>query len=184
MERETRNTKHADALLIVGKVLRAHGVQGELKVAPETDDPQRFEALERVYVGGRPEGAREHAVEAVRYQPTKRGLVVLLRLADVASPEAVEALRGLWVYAREADLPPLEADEVFLHDLVGLDVVTEAGERVGTVRDVLEGSAHPLYLVARDGRPDVMIPAVPEFVADVDPDAGRLTIRPIEGLLD
>ena len=184
MKPETRNPKPADALLIVGKVLRAHGVQGEMKVVPETDEPQRFEALERIYIGGSPEGARPYAVASVRYQPTKRGLVVLLRLTDVDGPEAAEALRGLWVYALEGDLPPLGDDEVFLYDLVGLDVVTEAGEAVGTVRDVLEGSAHPLYLVARDGRPDVMIPAVPEFIADVDTEARRLTIRPIEGLLE
>ena len=177
-------TVPADALLIVGKVLRAHGVQGEMKVVPETDDPQRFEALERIYIGGSPAGVREYAVASVRYQPTKRGLVVLLRLADVNLPEAADALRGSWVYALEEDLPPLEEDEVFLYDLIGLDVVTEAGEPVGTVRDVLEGSAHPLYLVTRDGRPDVMIPAVPEFIADVDTEAQRLTIRPIEGLLD
>lgn len=174
----------ADALLIVGRVLRAHGVRGEMKVTPETDDPQRFEALERVYVGGSAAAAVEQAVASVRYQPTKRGLLVLLKLADVDTPEAVEALRGSWIFASEADLPPLEEGEVFLHDLVGLDVVTETDEPVGVVRDVLEGPAQPLYVIARKGRPDVLVPAVPDLVVDVDLEARRITIRPIEGLLD
>ena len=184
--RATPSAKDApsDELLVIGRVWRAHGVQGEAKVIPETDDPERFETLERVYIGGRAETAKEHAVESVRYQQTKRGLIVLIKLANVQTPEAVEGLRKNMVFAAESDLPPLEEDEFFLHDLVGLAVVTEAGEAVGTVRDVMEMPGHPLFVIAREGQPDAMIPAVPEFVTDVDAEAGRVTIRPIEGLLE
>ena len=174
----------AGELLVIGRVWRAHGVQGEVKVIPETDEPERFEALERVYIGSQAETAKAYAVESVRYQQTKRGVVVLLKLADVQTPEAVEALRQSLVFAAESDLPPLEADEFFLHDLVGLAVVTEAGEAVGTVRDVMEMPGHPLFVIEREGQPDAMIPAVAEFVTDVDAEAGRVTIRPIEGLLE
>ena len=178
------NDASADELLVIGRVWRAHGVQGEAKVIPETDDPARFETLERLYIGGQAETATAYAVEAVRYQQTKRGRVVLLKLVDVQTPEAVEALRQSLVFAAEGDLPPLEEDEFFLHDLVGLAVVTEEGEAVGTVRDVMEMPGHPLFVVEREGQPDAMIPAVAEFVTDVDAEAGRVTIRPIEGLLE
>lgn len=174
-----------DELLLVGRVGKPHGVRGELKVIPETDDPARFEDLATLFIGPSPAEAAPHGVEGVRFQQTKRGLTVLVRLDGVASVEAASALRRQEVYAREADLPPLGDDEFFLHDLVGLDVYTDAHEApLGTVRDVLDLPMHPVLVVARRGQPDVLVPAVPEFLDEVDLDAGRLVVRPIEGLIE
>lgn len=172
-------------LLLVGSVLKAHGVRGELKVIPETDEPQRFEAFAHVYLGRAPEQAARHAVESVRHQTTKRGPLVLLKLAGVDERFDAEALRRQQVYASEGDLPPLEDDEAFIHDLVGLAVVSEAGEALGTVEDVVQAPAHDVFVVAREGpREPAMIPAVEEFVREVDLEGGRLVVRPIEGLLE
>lgn len=173
-----------DALLLVGRVVRAHGVRGEVKVLPETDDPDRLMELDAVYIGKEPEQTARYEVTGARAQPTKRGLLIVLQMAGVESREGAEALRGLPVFAREEDLPPLGEDEFFLHDLVGLHVETDAGEPVGTVRDVLEMPAHPVCVVAREGKADALIPAVPEFIAEVDLEAERLVIRPLEGLLE
>ena len=185
--REAPEARRADgpaSLLLVGRVIRAHGVQGEVKVLPETDDPARLLDLATVYLGARAEDARPQAVVSARLQPTRRGPLAILRLEGVDAREAADRLRSLQVYAREADLPPLAEDELFLHDLIGLQVETEEGEAVGVVKDVLEMPGQDLYVVAREGRPEVMIPAVPAFVAEVDLEAERLVIRPIEGLLD
>lgn len=172
-----------DSLLLIGRVVREHGVHGELKVVPETDDPERFEALETVYLGARPEAARPHVVRNVRYQTTKRGELVVLALDGVDTREAAAALRGAAVFADEADLPPLDDDELYLHDLVGLRVETADGEPVGFVADVLETPAHLTFRIERPGRPDALVPAVPAFVAETDLEAGRLVLTPIEGLL-
>lgn len=172
-----------DELLLVGRVLRAHGVRGEMKLLPETDDPERFADLETIYLGPRPETAEAWPVTSVRFQQSKKGTLVVVRLEGVETPEDVAALRGRAVYALAADLPPLAEDEVFLHDLIGLAVATESGEAVGEVKDVLQMPAHDTLLVARDTLPDVMIPAVPEFIVAVDLEAERIVIRPIEGLL-
>ncbi len=179
-----------DTLLLMGRCGRAHGVRGEVKVFPETDDPDRFAALARVFVGPSAEEAEERAVERVRFQPQKGRTVVLLHLGGVPGRDEAEALRGLGVYAHEDDLPPLDEDEVYLHDLVGLDVVllAEDGESVtdpvGTVRDVLEGGPQLLFVVAREGRPDVLVPDVPEIVLDVDLDEGCVVLDPPEGLFE
>ncbi|MEM1041761.1 MAG: ribosome maturation factor RimM [Bacteroidota bacterium] len=175
---------NTDSLLLVGTCGRAHGVQGEVKVIPETDDPERLAALAQVYVGATPETAQPRAVEALRFQPTKRGLVALVRFDGIAGRDAADALRGQGVFADAADLPPLEEGEVFLHDLIGLAVVTEGGEAVGTVTDVLDGTAHPLLVVQRDGRPDALVPDVDEIVTTIDLDAEQITIAPPEGLLE
>jgi 16S rRNA processing protein RimM len=106
-----------------------------------------------------------------------------VRFRGVDSPETAAALRGQNVYAPESDLP-LEEGEYFLHDLIGLDVVDESGAPLGTVADLYDTDAHLLYAVRLpDGR-KALVPDVEAFVVDLDLDARRLVLRPIEGLLD
>ena len=151
---------------------------------PETDDPKRFADLETVFVGKEPNVAASRTVVSVRFQSTKRGTVVVLKLDGVDTREAADLLRRQSVFAREEDLPPLADGEFFLHDLIGLNVVTDQEDGVGTVKEVLELPANNVYVVARAGRPDALIPAVPAFIDEVDIEAGRLVVRPIDGLLD
>lgn len=172
-----------ESLLQIGRIFRPHGVRGELKVAPDTDDPSRFEQLAVVYVGPHERRVTPHRVASVRYQETKRGVTVILRFEDVTDRGDAEVLAKQNVYATEEALPPLESNEVFVHDLIGLKVVTEDGEPVGSVANVLPMPAHDVYVVHRPGHPEQMIPAVEDFIVAIDLDAGRLVIRPIEGLL-
>jgi 16S rRNA processing protein RimM len=179
---------HADvapeAMVQVGFVFRPHGMEGELKVNPEhTDDPARFEELDTVYLGRSPRAVTRHEIASVRYQETKRGTTVILGLADVASRPDAEAVIKQKVFADEADLE-LADDEIFIHDLVGLSVVTEAGETLGTVANYMEMPAQDVFVVHRPEAGEAMIPAVEDFIVDIDLDGGRLVVRPIEGLLD
>lgn len=172
-------------LLLVGRVGRAHGVRGEVKMRPETDDPDRLRDVETLYLGTDPEAVRPHAVASVRMQQVKKkGTVVVLGLADVDGRDAAMGLKGLNVYAHPDDLPALDEDEFFLHDLVGLAVVTVDGDAVGTVRDVMDLPAHDVLVIDRGDQPDAMVPAVAEFIDDIDLEAGTVAIRPIAGLLD
>ena len=177
-----------DRLLLMGRVTKPHGVRGEMKVAPDTDDPQRFDGLDRLFVGATPESARERAVESVRFQYPKGRTVVLLSLDGVDSVEAVEDLRGALLYADTGDLPPLAEGQAFLHDLIGLTAVEvdedgqEIGE-IGTVRDLYDG-AQVLLAIDRPGAPEMLLPDVDEFVVRLDLDAGRIYVRPPEGLVE
>ena len=173
-----------EAMVQVGFVFRAHGMEGELKVNPEhTDDPARFEELDTVYLGRSPRAVTRHEIASVRYQETKRGTTVILGLADVASRSDAEAVIKQNVFADEADLE-LADDEIFIHELVGLSVVTEAGETLGTVANYMEMPAQDVFVVHRPEAGEAMIPAVEDFIVDIDLDGGRLVVRPIEGLLD
>ena len=172
-----------DTLLLVGTVGRPHGVSGEVKVIPETDDPDRLRDLQRVFVGTSVEAARERAITGMRFQPNKHGVAALVKFEGVVGREGADLLRGQFVYAVEDDLPPLEEGQVYVHDLIGLAVVTEDGEAVGTVTDVMLG-AQDLLVVKRDGKPQALIPDVDEIVTLVDLDAEQITIAPPEGLLD
>jgi 16S rRNA processing protein RimM len=173
-----------EAMVQVGFVFRPHGMEGELKVNPEfTDDPARFEELDTVYLGQSPRAVVRHAVRSVRYQQTKRGVTVILGLADVDSRTAAEAVMKQNVYADEEALA-LGEDEVFIHDLVGLAVVTEAGEALGTVANYVEMPAQDVFVVTRPDGGEAMIPAVEDFIVSVDLEANRLVVRPIDGLLE
>ena len=178
-----------DRLLLMGRVGKTHGVRGEVKVMPETDDPQRFADVERLFLGPTPEAAREIAVEGVRYQYPKGRTVILLALDGVETMEAAEDLRNLHLYADPDDLPPLEDGEAYVHDLIGLDVYeadesgAPAAEPFGTVRDLYDG-AQLLFAIGRDGKPDVLLPDVEEFVVSVDVEAGRMVVRLPDGLVD
>ena len=176
-----------DRLLLVGRIGRPHGVRGEVKVFPETDDPNRLADVERLFVGESPEGAREVAVEGVRYQYPKGRTVVLLTLAGVDTREGAEDLGGRQLYADEGDLPALAEGEVYIHDLIGLEVVVVddaggvVGDPVGTVRDFYDG-AQLLFAIERPDGTEVLLPDVDEFVDRLDLDARRLYVRPPEGL--
>lgn len=173
-----------EAMVQVGFVFRAHGMEGELKINPEhTDDPARYEELDTVYIGKSPHAVTKHSIASVRYQETKRGTTVILGLADVETRSDAEAIMKLNVFAAEDDLE-LGDDELFIHDLVGLTVITEGGEELGTVANYKEMPAQDVFVVTRpDGR-EAMIPAVEDFIIDVDVEGGQLVVRPIEGLLE
>jgi 16S rRNA processing protein RimM len=172
------------AMVQIGFVFRAHGMEGELKVNPEhTDDPARFEELDTIYVGQAPRQVTAHTVSSVRYQQTKRGTTVILGLSDVETRSDAEQIAKLRVFAHEDDLE-LAEDEIFIHDLVGLTVVTERGEELGTVANYMEMPAQDVFVVRRPGRAEAMIPAIEDFIVDVDIAGGQLVVRPIDGLLE
>ncbi len=177
-----------DQLILIGLVGKPHGFRGEVKVRPETDDPDRYVDLERVFVGANPESARELALDGVRFQHPKGRTVVLLGFEGVDTQEEVEAMRGDNVYAMQDDLPPLADGEVYVHDLIGLTVIEVDADgndvaEIGTVRDVFEGS-QLLYQIRRADGSDVLLPDVDAFVHAIDLDGRRLLIRPPEGIWD
>ena len=174
-------TSPADRLL-VGRITRPHGIRGDVKVQPETDDPARLTGVETLHVGATPEATRPMRVEAVRTMTTKQGLTALVRFVGVSTPEAADALRGLSLYADASELPPLDADEYFLHDLVGLAVEDTDGLPLGRAVEVAEMPGHPVLTVETASGERVMVPAVPAFLTEIDVAGGRIVIATIDGL--
>lgn len=169
-----------DDLVLMGFVGKPHGVRGSIRIVPETDDPNRFLDLDRLFIEvGRKVEERE--VVGVKMHTTSKGLTPVVDLDGVSDRPAADALRGYRVFAHEDDLP-LGDDEYFLDDLIGLEVRDEEGGTVGEVTDVMPLPAGPVMVVHREGSPDAMIPAIPEFVVQVEDD--YVVVRLIEGLLD
>lgn len=167
----------------MGRIVKPHGVVGELKVAPETDDPDRFHELKTIHVGADEASTSSFDIMSVRMQSSRYGITVLLTLEGINSREAAESLNKLRVFASQDDLPPLEEGEYYLSDLIGLRVETVDGELVGTVKDVFEGPGHDLLVIQRTDAGRAMVPLVPEIVPEIDIDEAIIRIDPIDGLL-
>ena len=162
----------------IGKISRVRGVRGEVVVVPLTDDPQRFLKLEEVTVTG-DENSQQFFVERAREFKGK----VLLKLRQVDSPEEARKLVGAFLEIERDQLVRLPEGSYFIFDIIGLEVVTTKGERIGTVKDVISLPANDLYLVEGDERL-YHIPATKEVVQEIDLEGKKMIIQPIEGLLE
>ena len=184
----------ADELAIVGRIRKAHGIRGELVVEPYTNEPAAVFAAGRRLFGGTPDGrpltsragladAPPRVLTVRRATPHKEGWIV--RVDELADRTAAEQWRDRMLLAPLAELPPPGADEVYLHDLVGLRVRRVDGTPVGAVVDYYE-MPHGIMLEIRpDGRADtVLLPYRPELVTEVDTAARTITVDPPEGLLE
>jgi 16S rRNA processing protein RimM len=169
--------------LVVGRVVKAHGITGEVVVEIRTDDPDsRF--APGVRLRGRPgrgDGPeREFVVESSRPHSGR----LLVRLAGIEDRTAAEALRGILFVIDSADLPPIEdPDEFYDHQLEGLRVRTVDGREVGTVSEVLHTAAGEL-LAVRAGEREVLVPFVREIVPTVSLKERTIEIDPPDGLLE
>lgn len=159
--------------IVIGKIVASFGRKGEAKVVPFTDFPERFKELGEVYVGSEAAG-RMRPIEGVRLHKGS----VLIKFEGVDDIGAAEALRGAEIRIRESDLMPLEEGTYYIHDLIGVDVLTTEGENLGKIQEVLTGPAQDVYVTER-----AMIPAVKEFVVSVDLQKRQIVVKPIEGLV-
>jgi 16S rRNA processing protein RimM len=172
-------TPAPEELLLVGQITAPHGVQGQLKVRSITDQPEHLARRVRtVYVGAPP-----RPLTLRRANLHKPGVMVFT-LAEVTTREEAEALRGAEVFIREAEAAPLDAEEYYLHQLYGLQVLTDEGAALGQVRDVLETGANEVLVVARRGQSDALIPMIRDVVQQIDLPGGKIVVRIIPGLLD
>ncbi|NJK79568.1 MAG: 16S rRNA processing protein RimM [Chloroflexaceae bacterium] len=166
-----------DELLLIGVIVAAFGLHGQVKAHAITDRPEHIARRVRtVYVG------RDYTPYRLLHVHLHKPGVVLLKLEGVHDRDTAEALRRSEVYIREEDAAPLEAGEYYIHDLYDLYVDTVAGERIGQVREVLETGANEVLVVTRPDQPDVLIPMIREIVQELDFEGKRIIIQPMEGL--
>lgn len=170
----------APLYLAVGRIGRAHGIRGEVCVDVLTEFPERFAPGSTLYVG--PErGTTPSPMVVESARPFRDRLLVHLDAA--ADRDAAQALTGLYLFIPASEAHPLEADSFYAYQLVGLEVVTDAGQPVGRVAHVMEtGSADVLEV--HGSRGTTLIPMIGDVVAEIDLSAGRITITPLPGLLD
>jgi 16S rRNA processing protein RimM len=169
--------------LVIGRVVKSHGITGELVVDIRTDDPESRFAPGMTLRGRAPRGGseRDYVVESVR----PHGGRLLVRLTGVADRDTADRLRGTLFLVDSSSLPPIEdPDEFYDHQLEGMTVSTVDGRGVGTVREVLHTAAGELLAVREGDGGEVLVPFVSAIVVSVSLADNAIEIDPPEGLLD
>ena len=174
----------ADALAIVGLIRNAQGIRGEVVVEPLTDAPDAvFASGRRVFAGAADEKSRVYdrslTVESAR--PFKGGMMV--KFAEIADRNAAELLRGLYVFSPFDELDPLQEDEIYLHDLIGMKVKLDSGEDMGEIVAYYE-LPQGLTLEAKTEGGLVLIPYRAEVVDHVDSEAREVIVKADVGLFE
>src|SRR5574341_1009210 len=156
-------------LITIGKAVKPFGVKGEMKIEPMTDFPERFKDLRRVYLVSPAGKEIVCTVQAVRYA----GGVPYLLFRGYDSPEKARTLNGWLVKVPEEEAVPLPEGTYYWFELIGMDVFSEGGEKLGTIVDIFETGSNDVYVMKR-GRKEVYIPATKEVIRQVDRAAKRM----------
>ena len=166
-------------LLQVGIITSTHGVRGEVKVYPTTDDPRRFRRLKEVVLDtGREKLNLE--IEGVKFFKQ----FVILKFKGLDNINDIEKYRQKSLYVTRKNAVRLQRDEYFIADLIGLKVQDEDGTELGTVKDVIETGANDVYEVEMaDGR-SLLLPAIKQCILNVDVENGMMQVHVLEGVLD
>jgi 16S rRNA processing protein RimM len=163
--------------IAVGRILRPHGVRGEVRVELLTDSPERWSNLESVFLG------EQHLPEKILSHRLHKNFV-LIKFAGYDDRNEVEALRGEYIYITLADAVPLEPDEFYYFQVLGLEVQTESGEVLGDIVDVLKPPGANEVFVIHGFRGELLVPVIADVVKHIDLNAGHIIIRPLPGLFD
>ena len=168
-----------EEFLRVGVISSTHGVRGEVKVYPTTDDPKRFRDLQAVILDTGKE-LRELKISGVKFFKNQ----VILKFRGYDNINDVEPYKGMDLLVSWADAVPLGDNENFIVDLIGMTVVTDGGETLGTLTDVLQTGANDVYVVKTAEGKEVLLPAIRDCILEVNVEEQRMLVHVLEGLLD
>lgn len=166
-----------EQFLQVGVISSTHGIRGEVKVFPTTDDPMRFKKLKKVLLDTGRERL-ELEVQSVRFFKQ----FAIMKFKGIDNINDIERYKGKGLFVPREDAVPLGEDEYYIADLIGMEVFTEDGH-FGVVRDVMETGANEVYIVESDEHGEVLIPAIRQCVLDVNVEEKKMKIRLLDGLI-
>ena len=164
--------------LKVGVITTTHGVRGEVKVYPTTDEPERFLELDHVLLDTGKE-FRDLEIKNVRFFKN----LVILKFKGIDNINDIEKYKGhdLWIPREEGQ--ELDDDEYYIADLLGLHVILDDGTEFGTLKNVMETGANDVYIIDTNAHGEVLIPAIRECIQDIDLEKNTMTIHLMKGLI-
>ena len=167
-----------EQLLQVGVISSTHGVRGEVKVFPTTDDAKRFKKLKKVILDtGKEQLPLE--IEGVKFFKQ----FVILKFRGIDNINDIEKYKGKRLLVDREHAVKLKKDEYFIADMIGMDVFTEDGELFGALKDVMETGANDVYIIEMSDGKEVLVPAIKQCILDVDIENRKMVIHLLEGLV-
>ena len=161
----------------VGVISSTHGVRGEVKVYPTTDNPERFLDLKQVLLDT---GKEQIPMEISKVRFFKQ--FVIVKFKGIDNINDIEKYKGKSLIVPREDAVELAEDEYYIADLIGMEVVTDEGEK-GTLKDVMETGANEVYVIIFEHLGEVLVPAIRQCILDVDVEAMKMTVHLLEGLV-
>ncbi len=159
----------SDDLVVVGRIVAPHGVRGDLRILPDTDRPEIiFKKLKRLIIGG-------VSYDLLSARPHKN--VYILHMKGVDTRNMAESLVSKWVEVPFSELPKRPEGTYYYFQLIGLTVVTEEGEKVGVLKEILETGANNVYVVDTVDHKELCLPAIPSCILSVALDKGQMIVR-------
>lgn len=167
-----------EQLLQVGVITQPHGVRGEVKVFPTTDDPVRFKKLKKIILDT---GKEKLDLEVEHVKFFKQFVIVKFKEFDNIND--IERYKRCPLLVTRENAVSLEEDEYFVADMIGMKVITEDGTEFGTLSDVMETGANDVYVIDSKEHGEVLMPAIKECVLNVDMESGIITVHLMNGLI-
>lgn len=167
-----------EELLQVGVITQTHGIRGEVKVFPTTDDAARFRDLKQILLDT---GKETLSLEIENVKFFKQ--FVILKFKGYDNINDVERYKRCPLLVERRDAVPLEEDEYFITDMIGIKVVTDKGEDFGILKDVLVTGANDVYVIDHPSAGEVLVPAIKECILEVDIPGRRMKLHVMDGLL-
>lgn len=167
-----------EQFLRVGIISSTHGVRGEVKIFPTTDDLRRFEELKEVFLDT---GKNQIPLEVERVKYFKQFAIVKFRGIDNIND--IEKYKGRSIYVERTNATELQEDEYYIADIIGMDIYTEDGRYFGKLQDVMETGANDVYIVKSEQYGEVLIPAIRQCILDVDIKENKMKVHLMDGLL-
>lgn len=168
-----------EEMLQVGVITQTHGVRGEVKVFPTTDDAKRFKKLKQVILDT---GKETMPLEIQSVKFFKQ--FVILKFKGIDNINDIEKYKRCSLYVTREHAVPLEENEYFIADMIGLTVYLEDGNVFGTLKDVIETGANDVYVIESREHGEVLVPAIKECICNVDIEKGQMVIHLMDGLID
>lgn len=170
----------SDILFVnVGQILKPHGIRGEVCIVPTTDWPEQFEVNRSFRIIKKGHEPRQIVFKQVRVHKAH----FIVQLENVNDRNTAELLRGWDIQIEAESRPELPENEYYLSDLIGLKAVTEAGDLVGWITDIMQQTGQDIYIITK-GEKEILIPAVKEFIKEVNLRKQEIIIDPIDGLIE
>ena len=167
-----------EQLLQVGVISSTHGVRGEVKVFPTTDDVRRFKKLKKVILDT---GKEQLPLEVEQVKFFKQ--FAILKFKGIDNINDIEKYKGKSLLVDRENAVRLRKNEYFIADMIGMKVFTEDGKEFGILKDVIETGANDVYTIETEEHGEVLVPAIKQCILDVDVENAKMTIHLLEGLV-
>ena len=169
---------HLEDIFRIGVITEPHGVRGEVKVFPTTDEPERIKKIKEIILDDGKEKRMVHP-EAVRHQKN----LLLIKFKEFNNRDEVERLRKKELFVSREYASPLKKDEYYISDLIGLKIIDEDDREIGTLKDVLQTGANDVYQILMNDGKELLLPAIRQCVLKVDIEAGYVQVHVMDGLV-